>query len=90
MGDGGLLRVTDVRPSARSAGVSLGDLVLAFESKPMQTPCTVPEFERICPEEPPAHPAYVPLRALRWGGLRPARHAPVGVPAEEEPQRRYV
>jgi hypothetical protein len=46
-GDEGLLRVTDVRPTARTAGVTLGELVIAVNGIPVDVPTTVAAFAQI-------------------------------------------
>jgi hypothetical protein len=67
-GDEGLLRVTDVRPTAKSAGVNMGELVLALDNRPIATPCTVNEFERLCTEAD--RPLALRLfRCSKYGGV---------------------
>jgi hypothetical protein len=56
-GDEGLLRVTDVRPTARTAGVGLGELVIA-----VNIPCTVAAFTQIVADSP----RPIEIKLFRW------------------------
>jgi hypothetical protein len=61
-GDEGLLRVTDVRPTARTAGVGLGELVIAVNGVPVDIPCTVAAFTQIVADSP----RPIEIKLFRW------------------------
>lgn len=61
-GDEGLLRVTDVRPTARTAGVGLGELVIAVNGVTVDIPCTVAAFTQIVADSP----RPIEIKLFRW------------------------
>ena len=51
-GDAGILRITGTLPSARSCGVSEGELLLAVDGTPVQVPFTVAGFAAVADSKP--------------------------------------